>query len=101
MPIIGILRDYLANNFFAKYQYFSTLAKFSGKLRQSRNSKIENRNLVEQLYSKFQVEILKNVGRDAFLVTAIGQKARTEIWLILRNFSGFSDIKSTFTEIFS
>ena len=68
MPIIGILRDYLANNFFAKYQYFSTLAKFSGKLRQSRNSKIENRNLVEQLYSKFQVEILKNVGCEAFFI---------------------------------
>ena len=74
MPIIGILRDYLANNFFAKYQYFSTLAKFSGKLRQSRNSKIEDRNLVEQLYSKFQVEILKNVGCEAFLVIAIGYK---------------------------
>ena len=39
--------------------------------------------LVEKLYSKFQAKILKNVGRDAFLVTVIGQKAQTEIWLIL------------------
>ena len=46
------------------------------KLCKSRNSKIEDDNkppnLVENLYSKFEVEILKNVGREAFLVIAFG-----------------------------
>ena len=45
-------------------------------MRQSRNSKIEADSLLPNLvwkpYSKFQAKILKNVGCETFLVTAIG-----------------------------
>ena len=40
-------------------------------------------NLVEKLISKFQEEILKNVGGVAILVTEIKQKAQMEIQLIM------------------
>ena len=40
-------------------------------------------NLDENLISKFQAKILKNVGGIAILVIGIEQKARMEIQLIL------------------
>ena len=57
--------------------------QFSRTFRLSRNSKIE----------KFQAKILKNVGCETFLVTAIGLKLQTEIWLILCTCWGLMDIK--------
>ena len=73
-PQLNLAANYCLR--FLNFDFDAILAQFSGKFRQSRNSKIEDSNwlpnLVEKLYSKFQVVILKNVGREAFIVIAFG-----------------------------